>query len=60
MQKTQTMILDQGNGRLTLIPYLWYNGNPHISFYPAGGGNSFGGVYFGTGSSLLKEASWMT
>jgi beta-lactamase regulating signal transducer with metallopeptidase domain len=53
-QRTQTMTIDQGDGRFTLIVYLWYEGNPHISFYPAGGGNSFGGIYFGTGASTFK------
>ena len=58
-QKTQTMLVDQGDGHFTLILYLWYDGNPHVSFYPASGGNSFGGVYFGTGNSVLKHAAWM-
>jgi beta-lactamase regulating signal transducer with metallopeptidase domain len=53
-QRTQSMTTDQGSGRFTLIVYLWYEGNPHISFYPANGGNSFGGVYFGTGASTWK------
>jgi beta-lactamase regulating signal transducer with metallopeptidase domain len=53
-QRTQTMTIDQGSGRFTLIVYLWYEGNPHISFYPAAGGNSFGGVYFGTGASTFN------
>lgn len=54
VQRTQTLALDEGNGKFKLVLYLWYNGNPHVSFYPAGGGNSFGGVYFGTGASVLK------
>ena len=58
-QKTQTILVDQGDGHFTLILYLWYDGNPHVSFYPASGGNSFGGVYFGTGDSVLKHAAWM-
>ncbi len=53
-QRTQTMTIDQGDGRFTLLVYLWYEGNPHISLYPASGGNSFGGVYFGTGASTFK------
>jgi hypothetical protein len=53
--KTQRMLVDKGEGRFKLIFYMWYNGNPHVSFYPAeGGGSVFGGVYFGTGDSLLK------
>jgi hypothetical protein len=30
-------------------------GWPHVSFYPADGGDGFGGVYFGTGDSVLKK-----
>ncbi len=30
-------------------------GWPHVSFYPADGGEGFGGVYFGTGDSVLKK-----
>ena len=30
-------------------------GWPHVSFYPTDGGESFGGVYFGTGDSVLKQ-----
>ena len=30
-------------------------GWPHVSFYPAEGGGSFGGNYFGTGDSVLKQ-----
>jgi hypothetical protein len=53
--KTQRIVVDKGEGRFKLIFYMWYNGNPHVSFYPAEGGSVFGGVYFGTGDSLLKE-----
>ncbi len=30
-------------------------GWPHLSFYPSGGGSSFGGNYFGTGETVLKK-----
>ena len=30
-------------------------GWPHVSFYPADGGRDFGGNYFGTGDSVLKQ-----
>ena len=42
--------------RSTLILPMSCRGWPHVSFYPAGGGESFGGNYFGTGDSVLK--SW--
>jgi beta-lactamase regulating signal transducer with metallopeptidase domain len=53
--KTQRAVVNKGEGRFKLIFYMWYNGNPHVSFYPAEGGSDFGGVYFGTGDSVLKE-----
>jgi beta-lactamase regulating signal transducer with metallopeptidase domain len=56
-QKTQSVTVDQGNGHFTLILYMAYDGNPHISFYPAEG-ESFANVYFGTGDSVLKQGWW--
>ena len=53
--KTQRVVADQGEGQFKLIFYMWYNGNPHVSFYPAEGGSDFGGVYFGTGDSVWRE-----
>jgi beta-lactamase regulating signal transducer with metallopeptidase domain len=58
IQKTQTMLVDQGEGRFSLIFYMWNNGKPHVSFYPAEGGSSFASVYFGTGESLLEHGWW--
>ena len=34
---------------------MYHNGWPHVSFYAADDGNGFGGVYFGTGETLLKK-----
>ena len=56
-QKTQSVMVDQGNGHFSLILYMAYEGNPHISFYPAEG-ESFANVYFGTGDSVLKRGWW--
>jgi hypothetical protein len=53
--KTQRVVVDKGEGRFKLIFYTWYNGNPHVSFYPTEEGSDFGGVYFGTGDSVLRE-----
>ena len=53
-QKTQKAIVDQGEGRFSLIVYLWYEGQPHVSFYPADEGSSFGGVYFETDKPIQK------
>lgn len=42
----QTVLVSKGTGRFILRFHMWQEGDPHVSFYPAGGGNSFGGVYF--------------
>jgi hypothetical protein len=56
-QKTQSVTVDQRNGHFSLILYMGYDGNPHISFYPEEG-ESFANVYFGTGDSVLKRGWW--
>ena len=57
-QKTQSVMIDKGKGRYSLIFYMWDEGWPHLSYYPAKGGSSFSAVYFGTGDSLLKRGWW--
>ncbi len=52
--KTQTVTVEKGQGHFTLLFYMWQDGCPHVSFYPAKGGGDIGGVYFGTGSSVYK------
>jgi hypothetical protein len=47
--RTQKMAVDKGEGHFTLLFYMWENGNPHVSFYPVPGGNSFASVYFRAG-----------
>ena len=42
----QTMIVSKGEGKFTLRFHMFQKGDPHVSFYRAGGGNSIGGVYF--------------
>jgi len=56
-QRTQSVMVDQGEGRFSLILYVAYEGNPHVSFYSDAGG-SFANVYFGAGESLLKLGWW--
>ena len=51
----QAKVVERGSGEFTLKVRMPYEGWPHVSFYPAEGGQSFGGVYFGTGDSVLKE-----
>jgi hypothetical protein len=51
------MIVKRGSGEFTLKLPMPYDGWPHVSFYPAEGGTGFGGVYFGTGDSVLENWS---
>jgi hypothetical protein len=51
------VLVDQGDGHYSLILYMAYDGNPHVSFY-SDGGESFANVYFGSGESLLKRGWW--
>lgn len=57
-QKTQTIVIEKGKGQFSLIFYMWDDGWPHLSYYPAKGGSSFSAVYFGTGDCLLKRGWW--
>ena len=52
--KPQDTIVNKGEGTFTLLLPMACKGWPHVSFYPAKGGNGFGGVYFGTGDSVAK------
>jgi beta-lactamase regulating signal transducer with metallopeptidase domain len=54
--KVQNAIVDKGEGSFTLFLPMSYKGWPHVSFYPADGGNGFGGAYFGTGDSVLQQS----
>jgi beta-lactamase regulating signal transducer with metallopeptidase domain len=56
----QTTIVNKGEGSFTLYLPVTYRGWPHVSFYPADGGNVFGGTYFGTGDSVLKDSTLTT
>lgn len=44
--KTQVMSIDRGTGHFVLAAQMRVPGRFHVSFYPAGGGSSQGGVYF--------------
>jgi hypothetical protein len=54
--QVQTASINKGDGYFTLYFPVSSDGFPHISFYPAGGGESFGSLYFGTGNSIPKES----
>ncbi|MGH7134972.1 MAG: M56 family metallopeptidase, partial [Pirellulales bacterium] len=51
----QTTTVEKGNGTFTLFMPMACEGWPHVSFYPAEGGEGFGGNYFGTGDSVLER-----
>ena len=53
--RTQKVTVAKGEGQFTLIFYMWYEGSPHVSFYPVPSGDSFAGVYFGTGKSVFRK-----
>ena len=53
--KSQTTIVNRGEGTFTLFLPMSCRGWPHVSFYPAEDGGDFGGNYFGTGDSVLKH-----
>jgi hypothetical protein len=43
---SQMALIEGENGSFELSDKLTYEGDLHVSFYPASGGGSFGGVYF--------------
>ena len=51
--KAQTMKITKGHGSFTLLLPVNVSGWPHVSFY--GKTSSFGGVYIGTGESVLRH-----
>jgi beta-lactamase regulating signal transducer with metallopeptidase domain len=44
--REQSTQIQKGRGRFVLILPLVVEGDPHLSYYPAEGGESFGGLYF--------------
>lgn len=57
IQKTQNVTVEKGDGHFKLLFYMWQNGSPHVSFYPAGGGGDLGGVYFKTAENTKPESA---
>jgi hypothetical protein len=49
----QRTSIERGEGQFTLFFYMETSGFPHISLYPTDNGESFTGVYFGTGASVM-------
>ncbi len=52
---SQTTMVGGGTGEFVLDLPMLYPGDPHVSFYPAGGGASFGTIYFGTGGTVMQS-----
>lgn len=52
-QSAQSQEITQGDGDFTLVLPMSVPGWPHVSFYA--NGDDLGGVYFGTGDSVLKK-----
>lgn len=42
----QKVIVEKGEGSFIVRFHMWSEGKPHVSFYPAKGGNSFAATYF--------------
>jgi hypothetical protein len=53
--RVQTMPIDRGEGTFALFLPMSCQGWPHVSFYSADAGEGFGGIYFGTGDSVLRK-----
>ncbi len=53
VQSIQTKNISQGDADFTIVLPMTIRGWPHLSFYA--GGESIGGVYFGTGDTVLKD-----
>ena len=53
--KVQKLVVNKGEGTFSLYLPVTIRGWPHVSFYPAEGGEDFGGNYFGTGDFVLKQ-----
>ena len=57
-EPTQIVRVKKGTGTFRLVKPMRAEGYLHVSFYPAPGGSSFGGVYFGEGKWLLPKEGW--
>jgi len=52
-----SVTVNAGKGTFSLELLMRTDGYPHVSFYPAGGGSSFGSTYFGTGKYLYAPTA---
>ncbi len=49
----QTLLVTKGSGTFTLMLPISVKGWPHVSFYDKS--SSFGGIYIGTGESVMRK-----
>ncbi len=54
----QTITVSKGSAEFELRYTVTHVGALHVSLYPVGKGNSFGGVYFGTPAQMEKIRDW--
>ncbi len=52
-----SVTVNAGKGTFSLELLMRTDGYPHVSFYPASGGSSFGSAYFGTGKYLFAPTA---
>jgi len=52
---SQSKTISKGKGTVTLHRPDVREGMPHVSFYPAKGGDGFGGIYFGTAAEAAAS-----
>jgi hypothetical protein len=57
-EPSQIVRVQKGTGTFRLVKPMREEGYLHVSFYPAPGGSSYGGVYFGSGKWLLPKEGW--
>jgi len=53
--KIQDRLVQKGEGEFKLFLVMPFRGWPHVSYYPAKGGDCFGAIYFGTGDSVHRK-----
>ena len=54
-ERKQIAIVKAGSGTFRLEKTMTEDGYLHVSFYPATGGDCFGGIYFGQGKWVMRQ-----
>ena len=55
LRANQGIEVERGEGKFRFTFAVVHNGNLHLSYYPAGGGNSFGSIYYERKRGKLRE-----